>query len=173
MILQRLPFLIIVCLAGCATGPRGQTRNPNDVSGAEPVLTVAQVQALAGRVLENTPEHLHWAPGTTFSWVLFDPDYVVAPEAVRAEVIRQLQQEYTVFQSDDEIPAALKRFSDGQLLGYVDGFSLSLELRFEQGRVIASYHDWEGVLAGSWHTVTYRWIGRKWAVVEKGPMAVS
>ena len=166
---------IFVCIVvfgiGCGT-PLAHEHGPA-IPTVNVTLSGAQIEALAVRILENTPEHLHWAPGTTFAWVLFAPTHIEAPEAVRTEVLRQLKLKYTVYHSKEEVPDDHKEMRNGQLAGYTEGFSFNFKLHLEDKLVHIDYSDWEGVLAASWHTVTYRWNGKEWAIVKTGPMTVS
>lgn len=162
--------IVLICIS-CRIGPAH--KNSSAIPSTDAALSSLQIQALAVRVLENTPEHLHWAPGTKFAWVLFDPTQSEAPEAVRTEVLRQLKQKYTVYQSENEIPDNYRKTRNEQLVGYADGFSFTFKMKFEEELLHVDYSDWEGNLAASWHTVTYRWNGKEWAVVKTGPMTVS
>lgn len=171
--MRKLEILVCIVVLSIGCGTRPAREHKPVISTADTALSSAQIQALAVRILENTPEHLHWAPGTTFDWVLIDPTHIEAPEVVRSEVLRRLKQKYTVYQSDKDIPDNDKETINGQLAGYTKGFSFNFKLRFEDELVHIDYSDWEGVLAASWHTVTYRWNGKEWAVVRTGPMTVS
>lgn len=162
--------IVMICIS-CGTRPARE--NKPAIPTADVAWSNAQIQALALRVLENTPEHLHWVPDTKFAWVLFDPTRVEAPEALRAEVLRQFKAKYIVYQSEAEIPDNYIEMRNGQLAGYAKGFSFNFKLHFEDKLVHIDYSDWEGVLAASGHTVTYRWNGKEWAIVKTGPMTVS
>ena len=129
---------------------------------------------LADKVLENTPEHTHFAPGTAFSWCLFrSPPDDPLPELTRA-VLAKLRSKYVVYLSDSEIPDAARLFDAGRLVGYRNGFSFAIHVDRLGPRVVKiRYSDWEGVLAASRHYQVYRWTGRSWRVVEKSAMLVS
>jgi hypothetical protein len=129
---------------------------------------------LADEVLKNTPESIHFAPGSRFSWCLFqaardDP----LPELTKA-VLAKLRRKYVVYLSDSEIPERMKLFRESKLVGYYDGFSFEVRAERLGPRVIKiQYSDWEGLHAGSGHYQVYRWTGSSWKVVEKSGIAVA
>jgi hypothetical protein len=128
---------------------------------------------LADQVLQNTPEHLHFAPDSKFSWcfVKFYEDDVL-PE-LKQLILTKLRSKYTVYLSESEIPGNLKHFKEGKLTDYEGGFSFTVGMKLlNHQRVRICYGDWEGDLAGSKHCEVYEWTGKMWKVIEKEPMAI-
>ena len=138
-------------------------------------LTDVQVRLLATRILENTPEYIHFDKGTSFSWVVLSPEVNTNPKSLRDEVIRQLQQRYTVYFRDQELPDNLLiKDENERLFEYRGGFWFSFRVEFErQGTVKVHYADWEAMLAASSHWERYKWTGTKWKAIEIGPVSVS
>lgn len=138
-------------------------------------LTEIQIKLLASRILENTPEHIHFAEGTTFSWVVLSPTIKENPRALQDEVIRQLKEKYTVYSRKEEIPDRLVvKDNKGHPVGYRDGFSFSFKVEFEkEGTIKVYYTDWEGILAASSHWKRYEWTGNNWNAAEQSPLEVS
>ena len=138
-----------------------------------PALTSAQVDALATEALKYTPEHTHFAEGTRFDWVLFSgPKNDDFPEVTRS-IASKLSSRYRVYGPDDELPRELQVESEmGR--SYKDGFLYTVEARKISPTTIAvSYSDYEGPLAAGRQTITYRWNGRAWKIVNKGELWVS
>jgi len=138
-------------------------------------LTQEQISALAERIVENTPEHIHWAKGTVFSWVLLSPETDSAPPALRDEVLARLKQKYTVYLRKEQLPDdVMMKDGTGKLIGYHRGFSFSFQVELEIERTVkVHYADWEGNVAGSRHWTRYKWAGSNWKVAEQGPLWVS
>jgi hypothetical protein len=138
-------------------------------------LTREQTRALAQRIIDNTPEHVHWAKGTVFSWVLLSPEINSNPPELRDEVITRLKQKYTVYLRKEELPdEVLMKDSTGGLAGYRCGFSFSFQIELESDRTVkVHYADWEGNVAGSRHWTRYEWAGFGWKVVGKSRMEIS
>ena len=143
--------------------------------GPSHTLSKAQVESLAVEILENTPEHVHYAKGTTFSWVLFeqqDPDPI---PALTTAVLDRLKEKYTVYRSRDDIPATqLVRDESGELIGYRDGFSFRFSATvLGADKVEIRYADWEGNVGASSRTISYEWTDSQWKVITRGPLLVS
>ena len=137
--------------------------------------TKNQIQLLANKIVKNTPEYVHFAGGTKFSWVLLSLKTDSVPESVRDDVIHQLKEKYTVYLRENDVPDNLKKKGpNGSLMGYKDGFSFSFEVKFEKRRTVkVSYSDFEGNVAASSHWTRYRWTGKDWKETEKSPVVVS
>ena len=140
-----------------------------------PALSKTQIDTLASEIMEHTPEHVHFAEGTTFSWVLFEQVDSDADTALTTAVIDRLKKKYTVYRSEQEIPPTeIIRSESGKLLGYRDGFSFRFSVKFlGDHRVEVRYSDWEGNLAASSQTISYQWTGSQWETVSRGSLLVS
>ena len=139
------------------------------------VFSAKQADRLAAEVVQHTPEYLHWAKGTRFSWVLLDTpdrDFVDVAEKVRT----LLRKRYTVYTSESEVPESLIQHDTNEGLGprYIHGFRFSWRITTLSGAEIeVEYSDYEAPLAASSQTVRYRWTGSRWRFVRSGPLAVS
>ena len=170
-------FALFGVLAGC-TQPK-DISDPPESQIVQPTsgdfLTGAQVDHLAERILENTPEHVHFVDGTVFSWVFLD----VAPQtdlaALQEVVLNKLRERYTVYVYESEIPRhRLIKTDDGRLRGYKEGFQFSYRIEREaEGTIKVHYSDYEGELAASGHWERYRWTGNDWELVEESAMIVA
>ena len=59
-------------------------------------------------------------------------------------------------------------------MGYDDGFSFRFSLTIiGDDRIEVAYSDWEGNVAASSRTISYRWTGSKWEVTHRGRLLVS
>jgi hypothetical protein len=116
--------------------------------------------------LRWTPEHVHFAPGKTFSWALLEMDRCEGlTERQKDSLIRLFRDRYNqVYLSDAEIAEnLLRRDSTGELLGYSDGFSFEFDIVSQRPfwlRVRSS--DWEANLAASAGERVYIWILGGW-----------
>ncbi|MBI2421635.1 MAG: hypothetical protein HYV27_02315 [Candidatus Hydrogenedentes bacterium] len=162
-----LAALAMSCCFSCATvsGPYG----------APARMSSAQVAQLADRILENTPEHVHWVEGTTFDWVLLGDGVVSNPVGLNEAVLARMEQRYTVYRSAAEIPEGLvEREADGQISAFKGGFRFDYGVTFlGRGRVKVAYADWEAFLAASSHWKVYRWNGAEWEIVDHSTLTVS
>ncbi len=141
----------------------------------EPEEAQARIEALADEIVRHTPEHVHYAEGTAFSWVFVELQEPQPIPGLSEAVLKRLRERYTVYRSEEEIPEdRLSRAPDRTLLGYQDGFRFKFEVEvLGPDRVKVRYEDWEGNMAGSGQTITYEWNGSAWEIVEKGPLFVS
>ena len=166
--------LFVGGLTGCCTASTHPDVRPNEEPSAQqPAPSQPRVEALADRILENTPEHTHWVKGTRSDWVLFDPAEIVAPQELQDEVLRRFKKKYKIYESFEQIPDELKRMVNGQLAGYNSGFEFTYKVRIENEKAIVAYFDWEGMRAARWQTITYEWNESDWIIIEKGPGAIS
>ena len=82
---------------GCDhAAPRGASFQP---------LSKEQVESLATEVTTNTPEHVHFVKGTTFSWVLFEQEDS-GPAGLIEAVLNRLREKYTVYRSKEDVPSS-------------------------------------------------------------------
>ena len=129
---------------------------------------------LADEALLNTPEHTHYAPGSTFSWCLFErPEDDPLPSVTEA-IISKLREKYTDYLAEEEIPEDRQILHEGHFVGFDDGFLY--KVRFEllsPIRVKVYYEDFENGLAASSHYKVYRWTGKSWKITIKSRMIVS
>jgi hypothetical protein len=140
---------------------------------AEEPLSPAQMDGLAVEALKHTPEHVHWAKGTRFSWVLFGVPADSKQIGIWNRIRAKLAERYQVFDSNDEIPAGLVQ-PDEIGACFVDGFSFTVSVRvIDSTTVEVTYSDFENSLAGSRQEIKYRWSGSCWRVRSKGPLVVS
>ncbi len=130
---------------------------------------------LAERIIENTPEYVHFRPGAKFAWVLFSPVTTSNALELQNEVLSLLKKKYTVYYNDADIPQEyLHHGSKGELIGYKNGFSFGYHAEMEnEGMIKIQYCDWEGNLGGSNHWTRYKWMGTYWDIIEKSPLIVS
>jgi hypothetical protein len=138
-------------------------------------LSKLQITLLAHKILENTPEYIHFAEGTKFSWILLPEETKKNPKSIQEEVIKQLKDKYTVYLKKEAIPPELlfKNLS-GSLIGYKEGFYFSYVIEFEEKETIKIYYsDWESNKAASSHWKRYKWIDGDWRVIEKSILRVS
>ncbi len=154
-------------LAGCGH-PHPQTSPASE-------LRALQMRKLAERIIENTPERIHFAWPASFKWVVLLPEIAKNSTDLNQEVIGLLKSRYTVYTRKEDLPEHLLHKDDkGQLTGYKDGFSFKFVVEFEDETTVkVQYGDWEGNVAGSWHWKRYKWDGTKWKVIEKSPMIVA
>jgi hypothetical protein len=129
---------------------------------------------LAEEVLKNTPEYIHWVPGTKFSWCLFErPEQDILPGLTQA-VIAKLRKKYILYQSESQMGNTCGIFQDGKLMGYRSGFSFRIRVEImNQQTIKIHYSDWESGTAGSAHFKVYKWTGKSWKIIEKSGIAVS
>jgi hypothetical protein len=139
----------------------------------ESPLSPAQLDGLAVEALKHTPEHVHWAKGATFSWVLFlvpadPPD----PELMR--VIRaRLATRYQVYEAERDLPEGSIRLDEWGKT-YLNGFAFTVTAtRVARDTIEITYDDHEGPLAASQQIIRYRWSGSRWKVARTGPLIVS
>jgi len=154
-------------LVGCMVG--------HEIEQGQEGLRKAQMRLLAARILENTPEFIHFDQGTVFQWVFLDPDTKAQPE-LREEVVQRLGRKYTVYLDEKDIPDALvEKTADGAgCVAYRAGFFFSFKVEpQDDGTVKVQYRDWEGVRAATSHWTTYKWTGSEWTAIEEGPMTIS
>jgi hypothetical protein len=161
-------IVIIVCLVivSCSSVPIVKDSHH---------LSKLQIHGLAERILENTPEYIHFAPGAKFSWVLFSPVTTSNAPELQNEVISLLKKKYTVYFNRSDIPNEfLYKGNDGKLRGYKSGFSFAFTTEFEKtGIVKINYWDWEGNMAASSHWTRYKRTGKQWDVIGKSRLIVS
>jgi hypothetical protein len=149
-------------MAAVATQPAVPPRIP---------LSAQQARALAEEIVMHTPERVHFAEGTTFSWVLFLRQANDPSPLVTQIVLELLGKKYVVYLSEAAVPPGKMTKQGMQLL---DGFRFSFELRQIQTDTIeVNYSDSEGPLAASGQTFKYKWERTKWRVLSKGPLEVS
>ena len=165
-----IPLLLaMTMLTGCATTcPKGE-------AGIGP-MTEEQIHKLAEKILENTPENIHYAKGTTFSWVLVKSEEMYAnPQPLQNNVVQLLKRKYTVYFDEESLPAgAVFRDSDGHWIGYNDGFSFRWRVNScGQNKVKVEYFDLEGNLGAAFHWKIYRWDRQDWQIAEAGNPIVS
>jgi len=144
---------------------------PSDLNRLSPT----QVRLLADRILENTPEHIHFAEGTVFSWVVLFEEVRANPQTLQDEVMKLLEAKYAVYTDKNLLPdELLMKGEGGQLHGYRGGFSFSYSVQRDGPRhVKVHYSDYEGNLAASGHWKRYKWNGRDWRVMEVSALTVS
>lgn len=129
---------------------------------------------LADEVLINTPEHTHYAPGSTFSWCLYERIEDDQLPSVTEAIISKLGERYTVYLTHEEIPKDRQIFYEGQFVGYDDGFSYQVRLELlSPTRVKVYYKDFENGLAASRHYKVYTWKGTSWKITKRSRMTVS
>ena len=140
---------------------------------AEPP-TGADYVELAKHVLDNTPEHTHFAEGAKFSWCLF-----IAPRddqlpQLTQEVLKRLRKRYTVYLAEDEVPLEQRMYRDRRLVGFRNGFMFRFDVEpLGPGRIRIHYAAWEGELAASGRNVTYEWTGKSWRPVGESKRWIS
>jgi hypothetical protein len=134
-----------------------------------------KMQLLAERIIENTPEYVHFALGAKFSWVLISPATKSNAPELQNEVITLLKKKYTVYFNADDIPKEyLYHGGKGELIGYRDGFSFGFSAELEkEGIIKVRYWDYEGNEGASDHWTRYKWTGKRWDIIEKSPLTVS
>ena len=131
-------------------------------------------QLLAEEVLNNTPEHLHFAPGASFSFVVYAGPVNQSIPGFSEMIRGELKKNYTVYSNLAEVPEGKKSIEDDYLMGLKDGFQFWVEYReLSPSKVKISYKDWEGNLAASSHYKIYKWTGRKWKILKESPLMVS
>jgi len=161
---------LIVSLAALLVfgGHAAASDNPHE-------LSKAQIESLATEIMRHTPEYVHFAEGTTFSWVLFTQKDEESLPGLTTAVLNRLQKKYTVYRSKEDLPSSeLILDSRGNLLGYRDGFSFRFSVTvLAHNRVEVRYTDWEGNVAASSQKVSYKWTGSQWQIIGKSPLVVS
>jgi hypothetical protein len=140
---------------------------------AEEPLSPAQAEGLAAEALRHTPENLHWAKGTRFSWVLF----VVPKDSTQVDLMNRIRtklaKRYQVFDTAADIPPGLVD-SDAGHTTYRDGFLFSVSVQIVDPKTVdVTYSDFENSLAASHQKIRYRWNGSRWRVRNKAPLTVS
>lgn len=163
-------------IPGCVHGNDEDlvTEFPDETLAFDGILTETQVNSLADRILENTPEYIHWSEGTVFSWVYLENEPQENLEALREVVLERLRAKYTVYLHEADIPEDLRNGAPEGIRGYEDGFSFSYRVeQVSEGTIKVYYADWEGMLAASMRWIRYKWTGANWKVVEKGPLLIS
>jgi hypothetical protein len=157
-------FALLPLLFALATGPTNAGEND---------LSAAQVRALAHEIVTHTPEHVHWAKGTHFAWVLLaQPAPDLFPD-VTAAVRALLAERYTVYDDEASVPPEY-RSTDEIGITYVSGFLFHFEVRIlRPGVVEVTYSDFESSLAGSRQTVSYRWRRGRWTTLFRGRVFVA
>lgn len=140
-------------------------------------LSEIQVRALAEAILENTPEHIHWAPDTTFDWVVLSEDIKSNPADINEAVISLLKNKYkAVYSSKSDIPKDKLHYypNSNNVDGYEDGFLFSWTVEIISSTSIkVTYSDWEGNMASSYHSKTYKWQNEQWVIVHASSIEVS
>lgn len=132
---------------------------------AEPPLSRAQSLALAREIVLHTPEHLHFASGSHFSWVLLGANPADRFPEVTREVRALLAERYTIYESAGEVPADKVR-RDEYGTSYVSGFRFEFSIgRPDKGSIQVTYSDYESPLAGSSQSIRYRWKRGAWLTV--------
>ena len=153
----------LLLLASCASDG-GPVRPPDE----------SDFDGVAKQVLDNTPEHTHWVKGTKFSWCMFISPKDNALPQLTEKVLARLRKKYTVYLTEDEIPAASKMFRNGEMVGFKNGFMFRMEIEpLGATRLRIHYSDWETQLAASTFSVTYEWTGRSWKSAGRDRMTVS
>lgn len=159
---------IIFMGVGCKKADRAKYEEVN------PVDRTADLSLLADYALKNTPEHLHFAPGTEFSWCLFDAGKDDPLPRFTEEVLSKLRKKYTVYTSEADVPDDRKHMHRGRLIGYRDGFYFHVRAEVLNPTTIkVHYSDWEAGLASSAHYEVYEWTGKVWKIIEKEDLSVS
>lgn len=162
---QHLPLLLVaaamIFLATCVTAAPGRPFTPR------------QVNALAAVIVRNTPDHIHFAPGTRFAWVLADWDPDGSPPEVWEAVLRRLEKKYQVYRSENEIPEEALVKKDGEIIGYQGGFAFGFEIERAGPGIQVQYHDYEGNLGASGHSVRYKWTGLIWVPFWRSRLIVA
>lgn len=163
--LAGLLTLVAVLAAGCLHGN----------SGKPVTLSPLQARRLASVIVRNTPEHIHFGPGTEFDWVLTDWAFASTPPEVEKAVLRLLAKKYKkVYRHEAELPPEALVMHEGKLAGYQGGFSFGFEIEREGlGIVKVSYHDFEGNLAASGHWKWYLWNGLFWVPIGRSQLIVA
>jgi hypothetical protein len=157
----RAPVLGILALAACVLFAAR--------ANAEDALRLSTLQAnlLAQEIAKNTPEFIHYAKGTTFSWVMFDLKPDGSPANLTKAVYELFKTKYTIVGSEEELTSEQMRILHAREKVYVDGFRFSYFVRSTgKNRIRVAYSDHEGPLAASMHDVDYEWQGNRW--VETG-----
>jgi hypothetical protein len=142
-------------------------------SEVTPSLSRQQIDALAQEIVTHTPEHIHFANGVTFSWVLYASKDRDAFPDVTKQVRELLAHRYVVYKTPDAVPAQFLR-RDESGTSYVGGFAFQADIRYVgKNRVDVEYSDYEASLAASTQVVQYQWRGTGWIVISNGPISVS
>ena len=161
----RLLGVVAVLAAGCVHGD----------SGKPVTLSPLQAHQLAAVIVKNTPEHIHFAPGTKFDWVLTDWDSASTPPEVEKAVSRLLAKKYKkVYRHESELPPEAFVMHEGKLAGYKGGFSFGFRIERETwGIVKVHYSDYEGNMAASGHWKRYVWNGLFWIPIGRSRLIVA
>ena len=160
-----LLVLVAVSAVSCIHGNRGG------------VVTLSPMQShrLASVIVRNTPEHIHFAPGTKFDWVLTDWNSASTPPEVEKEVLRLLAKKYKkVYRRKEELPPEAFVIHEGRMAGYKGGFSFGFEIERESlASVKVHYGDFEGNLGASGHWTRYLWNGLFWVPIGRSRLVAS
>ena len=143
------------------------------VVAAEKPLSEVQLNGLAREAMKHTPEKLHFAKGTTFSWVVFTVKGAGLQLALSERIWELLKDRYQTFALEADLPdGSWRPCEEGRC--YQDGFIFTVVVSaLSSDTVEITYHDFEGPWAASEQTIRYRWNGSRWTAAKIGPMKIS
>jgi hypothetical protein len=153
----------------------GKKAEAGNAAGGTAALSKEQIEKLVPLIKENTPENTHFSRNTKFEWVLLKLSGK-NPKEVDDAVTTSFRQAYpAVYLTEKEIPENRQvRGPNNTVVGYDKGFRFSFEIKMPERDIVEiRYWDWEGNLAGSGRTITYKWDGGKWVGTRTGPEMVS
>lgn len=110
-------------------------------------------------------------------WVLLEVKPDDAPPELVAAVKRLLEAKYTLFASHEELKphqVDIQQSGDYEGRSYRGGFLFSFRVEVRSPTlVVVHFSDYEGPLAASSHSVSYRWVGDRWKKVAESALLVS
>jgi hypothetical protein len=143
-------------------------------TGTHLLFAHSAVPAIAPRL---TPEHTHFAEGTTFSWVyLRVADCENLSERQKAGLLSRLGRRYDkVYEAEADISEHLiHRDAKGEWTGYEGGFSYRFSVVSSGPFWVKVKHgDLVGDVAASSGEHVYVWVLGVWVKLYDGPMAVA
>jgi hypothetical protein len=139
------------------------------------LLNKEQIDDLKLQIVKNTPEYTHFEPGAKFDWVFLQVDSLSVQKELYDTIVQEFKKRYTVYLAKENIPIEhINKSENGYLMGYNNGFRFSYRCEFlNRNKLRIHYDDYEGCLAASGFWIIYKWNGKKWKIVKKGPMWVS
>lgn len=124
-----------------------------------------------------TPEHTHFAEGTTFSWIWLQADRAKNLTMKQIADLRSILKNHYdhVYGAEAEIPESrIHRNPNGDWTGYGDGFSFSFSVVSDGPFwVRVSHSDSVGNESASFGEHVYIWVLGVWVKLYDGPMAVT
>ena len=131
----------------------------------ENLLNESQITSFLGKIQELSLEANAYGPGS-YKWILLNFKGTF-PNVLKNRITEQFQQTYTVYLDKKDIPPDKIETSEGNFMGYKEGFALKLEIDgIDATSIKLKYLITFANLGAEGKYLKYLWIVDHWVVSE-------